>query len=191
VLEIYVILHIKNMVSGRCIISVKDTFGKLGLSYESVVLGEAKILSVISDMEMAELKKKLLISGFEILEDKKTILIEKIKTVILEMVHNEKGLPEKNISYFISSKLNYDYTYLANIFSEVIGSTIERFIIMHKIERVKELIQDGELTITDISYKMSYSSVAHLSGQFKKITGLTPTAFKKQENKVRNNLEDL
>lgn len=185
------VLYIKNMVSKRCIQSVKDTFDKMDLSYSHVSLGEAEILSVVSANKMDLLKKNLLISGFEIIADKKQILIEKIKGIILEMLQNEEGLPQTNISYYIAGKLNYDYTYLANIFSEVRGITIERYIITNKIERVKELIQDGELNLTDISYKMNYSSVAHLSGQFKKITGITPTEFKKQKYKMRINLEDL
>jgi AraC-like DNA-binding protein len=179
------------MVSQRCILSVKDNLEKLGLIYESVELGEARVLPAISDNQMELLKKNLLSSGFEILEDKKNILIEKIKAVIINMVHHEDSLPETNISHYIAGKLHYDYTYLANIFSEVKGSTIERFIIMHKIERVKELLEYGELTLTTISYKMNYSSVAHLSSQFKKITGFTPTDFKRQKNKIRNKLEDL
>jgi AraC-like DNA-binding protein len=179
------------MVSQRCIVSVKDTLEKLGLKYESVTLGEIVLLSQVSDQEMLDLKNNLLLSGFVILEDKKNILVEKIKKIILEMIHYEDSLPQTNISYYIADKLNYDYTYLANIFSEIKGSTIEHFIIAHKIERVKELLQDNELSITDISYKMNYSSVAHLSGQFKKITGVTPSFFKRQKIKIRNKLEDL
>lgn len=185
------VLYIKNMVSKRCIQSVKDTLDKMDLSYGHITLGEAEIFTPVTANRMLRLKEMLLISGFEIIADKKHILTEKIKGIILEMLQNEEGLPEINISYYIAGKLNYDYTYLANIFSEVRGITIERYIITNKIERVKELIQDGELNLTDISYKMNYSSLAHLSGQFKKITGFTPSEFKKQKHKMRINLEDL
>jgi YesN/AraC family two-component response regulator len=178
------------MVSQRCIVSVKDTLEKLGLQYEYVTLGEAS-LNAASEHEIELLKKNLKMSGFEILENKKNILCEKIKRVILQMVRDENGLPDTNISYYIAAKLDYDYTYLSNIFSEINGTTIERFIIMHKIERVKELLQDDELNITDVSYKLHYSSVAHLSAQFKKITGVTPSVYKKQKHKLRSKLEDL
>lgn len=179
------------MVSQRCIVSVKSTLEKQGIPYEYVKLGEASLLTEFSDKQMNTLKEMLSDSGFEILNNKKSILSEKIKLVILEMIHNKDGLPEINASHFIAGKLNYDYTYLANVFSEVNEMTIERFIITHKIERVKELLQDDELSIKEISYKMNYSSLAHLSAQFKKITEMTPTIYKKQQNKMRNNLEDL
>ena len=179
------------MVSQRCIVSVKSTLEKLDMPYEYVKLGEASILNEFPDKQMNALKEGLSDSGFEILNNKKSILSEKIKLVILEMIHNKDGLPEINASHFIAGKLNYDYTYLANVFSEVNSMTIERFIITHKIERVKELLQDDELSIKEISYKMNYSSLAHLSAQFKKITEMTPTIYKKQHTKARNNLEDL
>ena len=179
------------MVSQRCKLSVKDTLEKLGLSHGPVELGEVELLSEISAGRLEQLKIKLLNSGFEIIEDHKSILIEKIKTIIIEMVHYEDNLPKTNFSTYITGKLPYDYTYLANIFSEVKGTTIERFIIMHKIERIKELLGYDELSLTEISYKLNYSSVAHLSSQFKKITGLTPTEFKRQKHKMRNELEDL
>jgi AraC-like DNA-binding protein len=179
------------MVSKRCIASVKNSLQELNAPYEYVTLGEAKILTEFSESEMRQLKESLSISGFEILNNKKSILSEKIKTVIVEMIHDKEGLPDINTSYYIAEKLNYDYTYLSNIFSEVNETTIERFIILHKIEHVKELLQDDELSIKDISYKMNYSSIAHLSTQFKKITGMSPSAYKKLNHKVRINLEDL
>jgi AraC-like DNA-binding protein len=125
------------------------------------------------------------------MDDKKSVLIERIKNVIIEMVHYEDELPKSNFSDYISGKLNHDYTYLANLFSEVVGTTIEHFIIAHKIEKVKELLVYDELTLTEISYKLNYSSVAHLSNQFKKVTGLTPSHFKKLKNKRRRSLEDV
>jgi AraC-like DNA-binding protein len=179
------------MVSQRCIVSVKTTFDKLNIRYDYVKLGEANIFSELSATELSQLKESLTISGFEILNNKKSTLSEKIKITIIEMIHNKDGLPEINTSYYIADKLNHDYTYLSNVFSEVNEMTIERFIIMHKIERVKELLQDDELSIKEISYKLNYSSLGHLSAQFKKITGMTPTVYKKQKNKPRYNLEDL
>ena len=178
------------MVSQRCIISVKEILEKQGVQYQSVTLGEASV-QILNESQIEILKNNLKVSGFEILEKKKNILCEKIKTLILQMVRDEDGFPNTNISWYIADKLNYDYTYLSNIFSEVTGTTIERFIITHKIERVKELLQDDELNITDVSYKLHYSSVAHLSAQFKKITGVTPSVYKKQEHKLRTKLEDL
>jgi AraC-like DNA-binding protein len=126
-----------------------------------------------------------------LLDDKKSILIEKVKNVIIEMIHYMDEIPKVNYSDYISDKVGYDYTYLANIFSEVKGITIQQFIILHKIEKVKELLIYNELNLTEISYKLHYSSVAHLSNQFKKITGLSPTFYKQLKNKRRENLEDI
>jgi AraC-like DNA-binding protein len=145
----------------------------------------------ISEEKREELKNALLRSGLVLMEDKKSILVEKIKTVIIEMIHYTDELPKVNYSVYISQKLNLNYTYLANLFAEVKGTTIEHFIILHKIERVKELIIYDELSITEIAALMQYSSVAHLSKQFKKITGLTASHFKHLKNKRRNPLEDL
>ncbi|MES1224068.1 MAG: helix-turn-helix domain-containing protein [Bacteroidota bacterium] len=179
------------MVSLRCKLFVKDTLTKLGIPHGPVELGEVELLSEISVIQLEQIKIDLLSAGFEILEDHKSILIEKIKTIIIQMVQYDGNLPKINFSAYLTAKLPYDYTYLANIFSEVKGTTIERFIIMHKIERIKELLLYNELSLTEISYKLNYSSVAHLSAQFKKITGLTPTEFKRQKNKHRSELEDL
>ena len=132
-----------------------------------------------------------LIRYLELLEDKKSILIEKIKNVITEMIHHSDELPKVNYSDYISQKLEYDYTYLANTFSEVKGITIQQYIILHKIERVKELILYDELSLSEISYKLHYSSPAHLSNQFKKVTGLTPSFFKKMKQKRNRNLENM
>lgn len=127
----------------------------------------------------------------ELLETKKSILIEKIKNVIIEMIHHSEALTDVNYSAYLSEKLGYNYTYLANTFSEVKGITIQQFIIIHKIERVKELILYNELNLAEISYKLNYSSPAHLSNQFKKVTGLTPSYFKKMKEKRKKNLENL
>lgn len=170
---------------------VKEELKKLGLHYVFVELGKIEILENITIEQRKQLKKNLLKSGLELLEDKKSILIEKIKNVIIEMVHHSEELPRVNYSDYISEQLGYAYTYLANIFSEVKGITIQQFIIIHKIERVKELLIYDELNLTEISFKMHYSSVAHLSNQFKKITGLTPTFYRKLKDKRKKNLEDL
>lgn len=130
-------------------------------------------------------------SGLELLDDKKSILIERIKSVIIEMIHYSDEVPKVNYSDYISQKLDYDYTYLSNVFSEVKGTTIQQFIINHKIEKVKELLLYDELNLTEISYRLHYSSVAHLSNQFKKVTGLSPTFFKTLKSKRVLNLEDI
>ncbi|HTQ66882.1 MAG TPA: AraC family transcriptional regulator [Puia sp.] len=184
-------IYVKNMVSLRCKMLVKEKLKRLGLTYLSVDLGEVEIIDDITDHQKEQLKASLMESGLELMDDKKQILIEKIKAVIVEMVHYSDKLPKTNFSDYIGEKLHYDYTYLANLFSEVKGTTIERFIIDHKIERVKELLIYDELNLTEISYKLNYSSVAHLSNQFKKVTGLTPSFFKKLKNKRRRPLEDI
>jgi AraC-like DNA-binding protein len=170
---------------------VKEELQKLGLHYVIVDLGMVEILEDISMEQRKQLKENLLKSGLELLDDKKSILIEQIKNIIIEMIHYTDELPKVNYSDFLSEKLGYDYTYLANIFSEVKGITIQQFIIIHKIEKVKELLIYDELNLTEISYKLHYSSVAHLSNQFKKITGLTPTFYKQLKDKRKQNLEDL
>jgi AraC-like DNA-binding protein len=184
-------LYIKNMVSIRCKMLVKSELERLNLPYKTVELGEVELEEIISDQKREELKQALLMSGLVLMEDKKSVLVEKIKTIIIEMIHYTDELPKINYSMYISQKLNLNYTYLANLFAEVKGTTIEQFIIIHKIERVKELIIYDELSLTDIAALMQYSSVAHLSKQFKKITGLTPSHFKQLKNKRRNPLEDL
>lgn len=170
---------------------VKEELKKLGLNYVIVDLGMVEMLEDISEMQREELKNNLLKSGLELLDDKKSILIEKIKTVITEMIHYSDELPKENYSDYISEKLDYNYTYLANTFSEVKGITIQQFIILNKIERVKELLLYDELNLTEISYKLNYSSVAHLSNQFKKVTGLSPSFYKQLKQKRKGNLENL
>jgi AraC-like DNA-binding protein len=167
------------MVSIRCKMVVKAELEKLGLHFSVIELGEVEIIESISANQIDQLKSALLRSGLELLDDKKAILIERIKSVVIEMVHYAEESPKLKFSVLLSEKLNYNYTYLANLFAEVTGTTIEHFIILHKIEKVKELLLYDELNLTEISYKLDYSSVAHLSNQFKKITGLTPTFFKR------------
>jgi len=179
------------MVSNRCKMMVKSELDKMRLHHLRVELGEVEIKENISDGQYKQLKTALLKSGLELMDDKKSILIEKIKNVIIEMVHYSDKVPKVNFSDFLSEKLKHDYTYLANLFSEVTGTTIEHFIIIHKIERVKELLVYNELSLTEISYMLDYSSVSHLSSQFKKVTGLTPTFFKHLKDKKRNTLDNL
>ncbi len=179
------------MVSIRCKMIIKEELKKLDLHFILVNLGEAEIMENIDASQREELKSALLKWGFELMDDKKSILIEKIKNVIVEMVHYADELPRTNFSDFLSTKLGYDYTYLSNLFSEVEGTTIEHFIIAHKVERIKELIMYDELNITEIAWKMNYSSVAHLSNQFKKVTGLSPTHFKQLKDKRREAIEEV
>jgi AraC-like DNA-binding protein len=170
---------------------VKDELTKLGLSYTTVELGEADIQGTISPEQHDLFKAALLKSGLELMDDKKSVLIQKIKNIIIELVHYSEEPLTIKFSEFLSQKLTHDYTYLANLFSEVQGTTIEKFFIAHKIERVKELLVYNELSLTEIAYQMHYSSVAHLSTQFKKVTGLTPSHFKQLRKKRRSMLEDV
>lgn len=179
------------MVSNRCKLAVKEDLKKLGLHFIVVDLGEVEIMENLSDRQLEQVKIALLNSGFELMDNKRAVLIEKIKNTIIEMVHHSNELIKTNFSNFLSEKLNHDYTYLANLFSEVQGTTIEQFIISHKIERIKELIIYGELNITEIAWKMNYSSVAHLSNQFKKMTGLSPSHFKQLKEKRRSPIEEV
>jgi AraC-like DNA-binding protein len=179
------------MVCIRCKMVVKETLEVIGLPYTSVELGLVEVPVPIPPEKLEQIRDLLQRSGLELMDDKKSVLIQKIKTVIIELVHYSEEPLTINFSTFLSQKLNYDYTYLANLFSEVQGITIEKFIISHKIERVKELLVYNELNLTEIAYRMHYSSVAHLSSQFKKVTGLTPTHFKQLGEKRRSMLEDV
>lgn len=179
------------MVSLRCKMMVQEELKQLGLQYVMIDLGMVETVENITQEQHELLKMNLLRSGLELLDDKRAILIEKIKNVIIEMIHYSDELPTTNYSDYISEKLEYDYTYLSNIFSEVKGMTIQQFIIIHKIEKVKELLLYDELNLTEISYRLRYSSVAHLSNQFKKVTGLSPSFYKKLKQKRKGNLENL
>jgi AraC-like DNA-binding protein len=172
---------------------VKEILKEQGLHFVVVDLGEVDIMENISDEQREELKEALIESGLELMDDKRALLIEKIKNVIIEMVHHSISdeMIKVNFSDFLSERLKYDYTYLANLFSEVQGTTIEHFLIAHKVERIKELIIYDELNITEIAWKMNYSSVAHLSNQFKKVTGLSPSHFKQLKVKRRSPIEDI
>lgn len=171
--------------------AVKEVLRGLGLHFILVDLGEVEIMETISGELREQMKIALLKSGLELMDDKRAVLIEKIKNAIVEMVHHTDELIKVNFSDFLSKKLDHDYTYLSNLFSEVQGTTIEQFMIAHKIERVKELIIYDELNLTEIAWKMHYSSVAHLSNQFKKVTGLSPSHFKQLKDKRRSPIEEV
>lgn len=179
------------MVCIRCQMVVKAELEKLGLPYVDVKIGEANTIEEVSKEQLQKLDVALRKSGLELMDDKRSILVEKIKSAIIELVHYTDEQIKVNLSDYLSEQLHYDYTYLANLFSEVKGITVEKFFLTHKIEKVKELIVYDELNLSEIAYKLHYSSVAHLSNQFKKITGLTPTHFKMLKNKRRRTLEDV
>lgn len=172
-------LFIKNMISTRCKMIVESEFEKAGLTCVVIEMGRIEVTGNISNEQTQQIGLALHGYGLELLDNKKNILIERIKNVIIEMIYQLDAPLKTNFSDYLSAKLNLDYTYLANAFSEVLGTTIEQFIIMHKIQLVKQLIRYDELNLTEISWKLHYSSVAHLSTQFKKVTGITPTIFKR------------
>ncbi len=184
-------IYIKNMVSLRCRMVVQQEFQKLGLQFKNIDLGKVEIPEEITGDKREQLKANLHKWGLELMESKKSILVEKIRILIIEMIHYTDELPDVNNSDYLSEKLGYDYSYLSNIFSEVKGISLQHFIIEHKIERVKELLLYDELSLSEISWKLHYSSVAHLSNQFKQFTGVTPSFYKKMKQKRSRNLEDL
>jgi len=185
-------LHIKNMVCNRCIKVVKDEFEKLNLVIESIELGKVSISSQLNNSILSQIRDVLDKNGFELIDDKKSKLIDQIKTLVIEITHYEKEVPASiNSSEFISKEIGYHYSYLSNLFSSVEGISIEKYIINQKIEKVKELLVYDELSLNEISYKLGYSSVQHLSNQFKKITGLTPSHFKKLKENKRKPLDEV
>lgn len=184
-------LYIKYMVSIRCKMVLKEELDKLGIPYSMLDLGIVEVPDSIEPLQLIKLKVALLKSGLKLMDDKKAMLIERIKNVVIEMIHYSEEVPKVNYSEYIREKLGQDYNHMSKIFSEVKGITIEHFIIAHKIERVKELLMYKELNLTQISYMLNYSSVSHLSQQFKKVTGLTPSFFKHIKNQKRISLEDV
>jgi AraC-like DNA-binding protein len=184
-------IYIQNMVSQRCKMMVMTELGKLGLNHRSIELGEVELQNPISEAERSSLGEELHKSGLELMDDKRAMLIEKIINLVVELVHYSTEPPQEPFSKTLFKHLKQDYRKLAEVFSKTKGVTIEHFIILHKVERIKELIIYDELNITEISYKLHYSSVAHLSNQFRQITGLTPSAFKFLAKRTRQNLEDL
>ncbi len=170
---------------------VKAAAEELKIPYTTIELGFIEVNEKLSESVLEAFKKKLLSAGLQVLDNKKSILIEKIKNVVIEMVHYADEFPKVNFSNYLSEKLGYDYTYLSNLFTEVKGATIQEYIIMHKIEKAKELIMYNEMSIADIAFTLNYSSAAHFSTQFKKVTGLTPSFFKKLKKQRESDLEDL
>jgi AraC-like DNA-binding protein len=186
------ILHIKNMVCNRCIKVVNEEFANLGLKIKSIELGTVVLEKPVDGLQLEKIKNILLENGFELIDDKKSRIIEKIKTTVIQLIHYQKEKAAYiNVSDFISKELGFDYSYLSSLFSSVEGTTIEKYIINQKIEKVKELLVYNELSLSEISYQLGYSSVQHLSNQFKKTTGLSPSHFKKLKNSLRKPLDDV
>jgi AraC-like DNA-binding protein len=181
------------MVCNRCIKVVREEFEKLGLNIKNIILGEVVIDIPDERIDMTKIKSVLEENGFELLDDRQTKLIEKIKILIIELIHHnkERDLSGINFSEYLSNNINLSYQYLSTLFSSTEGITIEKFIINQKIEKVKEMLIYDELTLSEISYQLGYSSVQHLSSQFKKITGLSPTEFKHLKNKSRIPIDKL
>ncbi len=186
------VLHIKNMVCPRCIKTVREEMQKLGFTVERVELGLCELAETTGSEDLEKIGRVLKENGFELLYDKKKFLADNIKTTIIEIIHYGKEVPGYvKISDFIARELGYDYSYLSSLFSSVTGTTIEKYIVKQKIEKAKELLSYDELSLTEISYQLDYSSVQHLSNQFKKVTGLTPSQFKKQTKNKRNSLDKV
>ncbi len=184
-------LFIKNMVCNRCILVVQNELDKLGLAAKGVKLGEVTLEKEPNPEQKANLEKVLSPLGFEIIDDKKSRLIENIKTIIIDLVHHQDSEAKSNLSEVLSNQLHHDYSYLSNLFSEVEGKTIEKYFIAQRIEKVKELLVYDELSLSEIAYRLNYSSVAYLSNQFKKVTGLTPSHFKKIRRDKRKPLDEV
>lgn len=182
-------LFIKNMVCNRCVMVVQNELDKLGVNVKHIKLGEVTLDRELSKAERDALDDALTNVGFELIDDRKSRIIEQIKTVVINMVHHQESNKKYNLSDVLSEELHHDYGYLSNLFSEVEGTTIEKYFIAQKIEKVKELLVYDELTLSEIAYKLNYSSVAYLSNQFKKVTGLTPSHFKKIKEDKRKPLD--
>ncbi len=184
-------LYIKNMVCNRCVMVVRNEMEKLNFDVNSVILGEVSLNQELSDEQKKKVSEALEPLGFELIDDKKSRIIEKIKNVIIDLVHHKDSLLQTNLSDLLSAELNHDYSYISNLFSEVEGTTIEKYFIAQKIEKVKELLVYDELSLSEIAYRLNYSSVAYLSNQFKKITGLTPSHFKQIKEVKRQPLDEV
>lgn len=184
-------LYIKNMVCNRCIMAIKHLLEELHLHYTSVELGTVELEKEPTESQTALLKERLLQLGFELLDDARKKLIERLKTIVIAQVHHEMDEQRYNFSDILSSTLHKDYSYLSRLFSDVEGITIEKYIINQKIEKVKELLVYDELSLSEIAFRLGYSSVAHLSAQFKKVTGLTPSHFKKLGGQHRKTLDEV
>lgn len=183
-------LYIKNMVCHRCVIVVQQELEKLGIKPTSIRLGEVDVAETPTPEKLNKIRSALAAVGFELIDDRKSKLIEQIKTLIIDVIHRQIKL-KTNLSDYLAEQIGKDYSHLSNLFSEVEGTTIEQYAIHQRIERVKELLVYDELTLSQIAYEMGYSSVAHLSNQFKKITGLTPSHFKKIGEKKRIPIDEV
>lgn len=183
--------YIKNMVCNRCKTAVQNEFEKIGVHPVSIELGEVEIAEEITLQQLSELENSLKQIGFELIDDKKSRLIEQIKTEIIRLVHHSEAIENTNLSNILSDKLHYEYNYLSNLFSEVEGTTIEKYLISQRIEKVKELLVYDELSLSEIANQLGYSSTAYLSSQFKKTTGLTPTFYKSLKEAKRRNIDEL
>ncbi|MBS3993023.1 MAG: helix-turn-helix transcriptional regulator [Bacteroidetes bacterium] len=184
-------IYIKNMVCNRCIMVVKSELENMGYTLLNISLGVVEFKSNLSAAQKLTINNRLRILGFELIDDKKSRLIEKIKSLIIELVQNHDSKLKDNLSALISHELNHDYTYLSNLFSQVEGMTIEKFFIAQKIEKVKELLVYDELSLSEIAFRLHYSNVAHLSSQFKKVTGVTPSHFKNIRDNKRRSLDEV
>lgn len=184
-------LHIKNMVCSRCLKVVRSELEKLGLYPEIVKLGEVVLHENDKQIDKNKVREVFSTHGFELLDDKKSFIIEKVKSTIIELIHHQNSIEHKKLSYLIEEKIGMDYAYLSSLFSTTEGITIEKYIILQRIERVKELLIYDELTLSEIAWHLGYSSVQHLSSQFKKITGLTPSHFKGIKENRRNYLDEI
>ncbi|WP_207799038.1 helix-turn-helix domain-containing protein [Taibaiella soli] len=184
-------LYIKNMVCNRCVMVVEQILKRLDIPFHNVQLGEVDTEEELAAAKLESLDNQLHAVGFSLIDDRKQRMIEQIKNLVVKMVHQSADLPRQNFSDFLSTQLHYDYTYLSNLFSDVEGTTIEQYIIRQKIERAKELLVYDELTLSEIADQMGYSSVAHLSSQFKKVTGLTPSHFRQIRENKRKPLDEL
>ncbi|MHA4807253.1 helix-turn-helix domain-containing protein [Flavitalea flava] len=184
-------LYIRNMVCNRCITAVRAELELLGLQPVSITLGEVEVEGEISKEVLTRLGDSLLQLGFELIDDRKSRIIEKIKNELVNLVHYTEEQPRTNLSDFLSSKLNHDYNYLSTLFSDVEGITIEKYFIAQKIEKAKELLMYDELTLSEIAFRLGYSSVGYLSNQFKKVTGFTPSHFKTIREKKRIPLDQV
>lgn len=184
-------LYIKNMVCSRCKMVVKSEFEKLGLQPTTVELGEVELEKEISDEQKEVLLENLQVLGFDLIDDKKTKTVERIKNLIVDLVHHKNNELKINLSDYLAENLNQDYNSLSNLFSEIENTTIEKYFISQKIEKVKELLIYNELSLSEIADILNYSNVAHLSNQFKKITGFTPTSFKQSKDKMRIQIENI
>lgn len=191
IMESTVKVYIKNMVCSRCKMVVRNEFEQAGIIPVSVELGEVELTSEPDENTRNQLSDSLLKLGFEIIDDRKSRLIEQIKNTVVTLIHHSEETPRTNLSDYIAQKLNYDYTYLSNLFSEVEGTTIEKYVIAQRIEKVKELLMYDELTLSQIADQLGYSSVAYLSNQFKKQTGLSPSFYKSLKENQRKNIEEL